>query len=263
MARRTPPPTPTPAQLTPLVMQAALPKLNRRIEDLRALDPDAVQQRSDPRFRAVADKIEDTLVEIFGIDTIEYRRYRVGSLDTAPMTMGRSASIHEVRAGYKRGIERAIGTLQTIVEVFEEKLGDVGGSPELQAVRSFGALDLHPEIKRAVAQLFYDGHYSNAIEDACKVLDALVKMRSGKFELSGTDLMLTVFSAKNPILRFSDLASESDRSEQQGLMHLYAGSMLAFRNPRAHELVKDDAECALEVISFISFLAKTLDRAEK
>ena len=262
MAKRSNPPTPTSAQLSPAAMHAAIPKLKRRIEDLRALSPESVQERSDPRFQSAVDKIDDTLVEIFGSDTVEYRRYSIHSLDTASIQMG-GTPMHEVRQGHKRGIERAISTLQTIIDLFQERTGDVGSSSELSAVRSFGSLDLHPEIKRAVAQLFSDGHYSNAIEDACKVLDGLVKIRSGKFELSGTDLMMTVFSVKNPILRFNELSSESDRSEQQGLMHLYAGAMLAFRNPRAHELVKDDAEYALEAISFVSLLAKTLDRAKK
>jgi uncharacterized protein (TIGR02391 family) len=244
-------------------MLAAIPKLKRRIDDLRALNPDSIQERSDPRFSSVVDKIDDTLVEIFGNETVEYQRYRIHSLDTASINILHGTPIHVVREGFRRGIERAVSTLQTIIDLFEERTGDVGGSSEFSAIRSFGSLDLHMEIKRAVGQLFADGHYSNAIEDACKVLDGLVKLRSGKYDLSGTDLMTTVFSAKNPILRFNDLASDSDRSEQQGLMHLYAGAMLAFRNPRAHELVKDDAEYALEAISFVSMLAKTLDRAKK
>lgn len=263
MAGKSVPPTPTSAQLSPAAMLAAIPKLKRRIQDLRSLNPDSIQERSDPRFSSVVDKIDDTLVEIFGNDTVEYRRYSIYSLDTASSNMFYGTPIHEIRDGYKRGIERAISTLQTVIDLFQERIGDVGASSELNAVRSFGSLDLYPEIKGAVAQLFADGHYSNAIEDACKVLDGLVKIRSGKFELSGTDLMTTVFSAKNPVLRFNELASESDRSEQQGLMHLYAGAMLAFRNPRAHDLVKDDAEYALEAISFVSMLAKTLDRAKK
>ena len=47
------------------------------------------------------------------------------------------------------------------------------------------------------------------------------------------------------------------------MMFLYAGAMLAFRNPRAHGLIKDDPEEALEIISFLSFLAKALNRAKK
>ncbi len=263
MARKSTPPVPQSAQLSLAAMLAAIPKLKRRIDDLRALNPDAMQERSDPRFGSVVNKIDDTLVEVFGNDTVEYKRYRIHSLDTASINFYHPTPLHEIREGYKKGIERAISTLQTIIDLFEERTSSSSDTSELNAVRSFGSLDLHPEIKRAVAQLFADGHYSNAIEDACKVLDGLVKIRSGKYDLSGTDLMTTVFSAKNPVLRFNDLASESERSEQQGLMHLYAGSMLAFRNPRAHELIKDDAEYALEVISFISMLAKTLDRAKK
>jgi uncharacterized protein (TIGR02391 family) len=75
--------------------------------------------------------------------------------------------------------------------------------------------------------------------------------------------MMTVFSAKNPILKFNDGTNDSEKSEQQGMMHLFAGAMLAFRNPRAHEIVTDDPENALEILSFLSFLAKAADRAKK
>ena len=64
-------------------------------------------------------------------------------------------------------------------------------------------------------------------------------------------------------LKFNDLSTESDQSEQRGMMYLYAGVMLAFRNPRAHGLIDDDAEEALDIISLVSFLAKALDSAKK
>ena len=101
------------------------------------------------------------------------------------------------------------------------------------------------------------------MEDGCKVLDALVKMRSGRDDLSGTELMQAVFSPKNPVLRFSELQTDSERSEQQGMMYLYAGAMLALRNPRAHGLVPDTAESAIEYVGLISLLAKALDRAKR
>ncbi|MEK7228963.1 MAG: TIGR02391 family protein, partial [Candidatus Binatota bacterium] len=59
------------------------------------------------------------------------------------------------------------------------------------------------------------------------------------------------------------LSNDSDESEQRGMMYLYAGAMLAFRNPRAHGLISDEAEEALDIISFVSFLAKALDNAKK
>ena len=75
--------------------------------------------------------------------------------------------------------------------------------------------------------------------------------------------MTLVFSARTPVLKFNDGATESDRSEQQGMMQLFAGAMLAFRNPRAHQIIKDHPEKALEILSFLSFLAKAVDAAKK
>jgi uncharacterized protein (TIGR02391 family) len=262
MPRKPPQREPQSANVSPEQMKAALPKLKRRIDELQAVDVNTIRERGEPRFDALEQKIDSTLVDVFGHDTVEHRRYRV-MLDTASINMSHPTPLHEVREGYKRGIEQAVSNLSTIVELFEEKLGEMRESPDGRARRAFGELDIHPEVQRAVSRLFAGGHYSNAIEDACKVLDGLVKLRSGKHDLSGTELMQFVFSPKNPILRFSKLETESERSEQQGMMFLYSGAMLALRNPRAHELIEDDPEKALEYIAFISLLAKSLDKAER
>jgi uncharacterized protein (TIGR02391 family) len=171
--------------------------------------------------------------------------------------------LHEVREGYKQAIDLAISNLTTIVELFEEKIGDLGETSIGRALRAFGELEIQPEIERAVGKLFRDGHYANAVEDACKVLDSLVKIRSGKYDLSGTELMQTVFSPKKPVLKFNELQTETDQSEQHGMMFLYAGAMLALRNPKAHEIIEDDPEKALEYIAFLSLLAKSLDKAKR
>lgn len=262
MARRTPPLQPQSANITPEQMKAAIPKLKRRIQELQAIDVSTIQHRSEARFEALEQKIDSTLVDVFGYDTIEHRRYGV-SLDTASMNMMYETPLNEVREGYQRGIEQATSNLQTIIDLFEENIEDLGESPSGRALRAFGELDIHQEVDRAVSKLFNDGHYSNAVEDACKVLDGLVKIRSGKSDISGTELMQHVFSPNNPILKFNDLNTESEKSEQQGMMFLYAGAMLALRNPRAHELIEDDPEKALEYIAFISLLAKSLDKANR
>lgn len=256
------PELPTPANLSAQQMQAALPKLERRISELQSVDLSTVRDRGEARFDALVQKIDDTLIEIFGNSSVEYKRYRIHSLDTASIYFG-GTPLDEIIEGYRHGIEQAISNLQTIVELFQEKLIDSCETPEARAARAFGDLDLHPEIARACAKLFQDGHYANAVEDACKVLDLLVKMRSGRTDLSGTDLMQTVFSPKSPNLKFNELQTETHKSEQQGMMYLYAGAMLALRNPRAHELVADHPERALEHLSFLSMLAKSLDRATR
>jgi uncharacterized protein (TIGR02391 family) len=244
-------------------MRTAVTKLERRIADLQVLDPNAVSQRPDPAFKAVELKVEDTLAQIFGNDTVEHDRFQIGYLDTAPHVMGGGIPLSQIREGYRYGVERAVTKLQTAVELLKENLADLGESPEGRAVQAFAGLDIHPEIERAAGELLRGGHCANAIEDACKALDAMVKQRSGRSDLSGTSLMQTVFSPNSPVLRFNQLTSTTDKDEQQGMMFLYAGAMLAFRNPRAHELVKDHPETAVEILSFISFLAKALEKTTR
>jgi uncharacterized protein (TIGR02391 family) len=262
MAKRAMPEQPQPANLTSEQMKLAIPKLKRRITEWKTLDVNTIQERGEPRLEALEQKFDSTLIDIFGNNTIEYNRFSI-RLDTAGVYMMDEPPLYEIREGYKRGIQQAISNLNTIIELFEEAVCDLGESPSGRALKAFGALDVHPEIARAVTKLFTDGHYANAVEDACKVLDGLVKIRSGRHDISGTELMQNVFSPKNPVLKFNSLQSETEKSEQQGMMFLYAGAMLAFRNPRAHQIIEDDPEKALEYIAFLSLLAKSLNKAER
>jgi uncharacterized protein (TIGR02391 family) len=86
-------------------------------------------------------------------------------------------------------------------------------------------------------------------------------LRSNK-ELDGVALMQNVFSKDNPILRFNDLKDNTDKDEQLGFMWLYSGAVMGLRNPRAHRIIADDPERALEFIAFISLLAKMLDESK-
>ena len=244
-------------------MRAARPKIERRIADLNNFDVESVQDRSDPQIGALEASIDRTLVSIFDAETLDYQRYSLASdLDTASLYMG-GTPLHEVHEGLERGKQRAIVLLQGIIASFDEDLEDLGETDSGRALRAIEGLDLHPEIERAAGTLYRDGHYANAVEDACKALNAFVKLRSGRDDLDGTALMQQVFGGNAPTLRFNDLADDSDRSEQQGFMHLFAGAMLGFRNPRAHKIIQDRPERALEYIALISLLAKLVDEADR
>jgi len=122
---------------------------------------------------------------------------------------------------------------------------------------------LHPAIEQAAGQLFRDGHYANAVEDAVKALNELVRLNSGIDDKDGSALMEFIFSPKNPVLKFNNLSDTSEIDEQKGFMMMFSGAVTGLRNPRAHKIIKDDAEMALEFIAFISLLAKLADRAGK
>lgn len=72
-----------------------------------------------------------------------------------------------------------------------------------------------------------------------------------------------VFAPGNPLLAFNALEDQSDKDEQKGFMMLFSGAVAGLRNPRAHKIIKDDPESALEFIAFISLLAKMVDKAKK
>lgn len=253
-----------PANLNAAQMREAIPKIERRIADLDEFEPNTVRIRSDPRISALEKRLEALLMNIFGHTTIEYKRYKyeVTTLDRAGYSMN-GTPIHEVVEGLVEGKAAIIFHLNEILTLFREDLDDNGATPVGQALRAYQNLDLHPEIVRAAGDLFRDGHYAEAIEKSVKALNALVRLRSGEDGKDGTSLMESVFSPKNPILKFNALADQSDLDEQKGFMMMLSGAVAGLRNPRAHKIIKDEPETALEFIAFVSLMAKLVDKAMK
>lgn len=246
-------------------MKAAIPKLDRRIADIAEFDVSTINDRGDARIGALSSKLETLLANIYGADTVEYERYHwdITNLDRASMNMMHSTPIEEVREGLQSGFSTAKAQLEAIKQGFLEELEDAGQSSSGKTLKAYEGLELHPAIERAAGQLFKNAHYANAIEDAVKALNALVRLNSGVDDKDGMPLMETVFSPKNPILKFNALIDDSDIDEQKGFMMMFSGAVAGLRNPRAHKIIQDDPEKALEFIAFISLLAKLADKANK
>jgi uncharacterized protein (TIGR02391 family) len=252
------------ASLSFEAMEAAIPKIDRRIAELDQFDANSINDRSDPRIDALGNKLDVLLVDIFGAGTIEYNRYcNYTRLDTAPMSWSEETPLRVVRDGLRDGISAAKAQLEGIKSGFCEALEDAGRTSSSKTLKAYEGLELHPAIERAAGKLFKDGHYSNAIEDSVKALNALVRLNSGIDDKDGPALMEFVLNPKNPVLKFNKLADESDLNEQKGFMMMFSGAVAGLRNPRAHKIIKDDPEMALEFISFVSLLAKLADRAKR
>ena len=262
MARNPAPSIPRTANLSALQKSQALTKIDRRLADLAAFDPITVRERSDPRIKALEGALDTLLADIFGHATIEYHRYRssVADLDKAGYNIY-GTDISEVVDGLRVGKAGCVETLQTIKRGFLEDIEDAGIGGVSRPLRAYEGLDLHPAIERAAGQLYRDGHYASAIENSVKALNALVRLHSGIEDRDGSALMEFVFSPKNPLLKFNALADQSDHDEQKGFMMMFSGAVAGLRNPRAHKLIEDDPERALEFIAFVSLLAKLADKA--
>lgn len=128
-------------------------------------------------------------------------------------------------------------------------------------VRRLSIEHLHPEVIRAASDLFADGHYSSAVYEAFKSIEVRVRQLTS-IDKSGAPLMGDAFGGKEPKLSVATSTGRSGLDEQEGFLSLFRGSMLAVRNPKAHELVKDeDPRHALEYLGLASLLHRRLDIA--
>ena len=123
------------------------------------------------------------------------------------------------------------------------------------------------DVRKASRQLFLDEHYAQAIFEAFKIVNLLVKKLSGIPEKDGKDLMFSAFNVQTGSLRISPGSSTSERDEQEGFMHIYAGAMQGIRNPKAHdEVTQIEAVRTLQYLALASLLvtrAKAAHRTAK
>lgn len=246
-------------EFSPQEVTRGIEKLQRRIADTEALK--AGVRVGDERVRNVERSIRETVREVFGPQSPQFHDHEYHEVWKGPHIMGDPE--HNRQAKFEAGILRTVTMLQGLIAWLEEKRGDSQASPVDRAKASLEGFDLHPRIAEASRDLYRDGHYEEAVFSAAKSLVNYVKEKSGKHELDGSNLMTTVFSKNNPILAFNDLKDDSDRDEQEGMMHLFFGAVLGIRNPRGHAGRDDSAQRALEHIVLLSLLANRVQETKR
>lgn len=138
-------------------------------------------------------------------------------------------------------------------------LESLSGGRSSAAPRVAQLSSLHQRVIDVASRLFHDGHYQQAIFQACLALNKSVQEKSCRFDLDGTKLMQHVFSINAPVLKF-----EGHPDEQQGYMWLFSGMVMAIRNPRGHQIAEEKTvEEVLDILAMISSLFRALDRTVK
>lgn len=155
------------AQLSAQQMAAAIPKLDRRIADLEKFDVSTIQERFDPLAEALARKVNGTLQEILGHDTVEYHEYSVWSFDTLPLRVGGGhESLAQVHDGYREGVKRGLLKLRTLRELFQERVAD--------ATTETAAVAPHSARRTDTRRVFVvHGHDTGAKESVARFLERL------------------------------------------------------------------------------------------
>jgi uncharacterized protein (TIGR02391 family) len=115
------------------------------------------------------------------------------------------------------------------------------------------------------AELLTD-NYFHAVLEATKSVSEKIRLKTG-LEGDGADLAdkaLAMGKAGMPLLAFNTLRTESEQSEQRGLVNLMKGMFGTFRNTTAHapkvswSMTEQDA---LDLLTMASFLHRRLDLA--
>ena len=130
---------------------------------------------------------------------------------------------------------------------------------ETDRLHPFEDRNVHPEIDKITRKLFDDGHFSQATFEAFKFIDKKVQKLS-VLKKSGFKLMMEAFNEDSPLVKLTDLTNTSEINEQQGYKFLFAGAVLAIRNPRGHEVaLHETPDQCLDHISLASLLLRRLN----
>lgn len=239
----------------------AIAKLQRRIAEIEQIDFAAAVVGHTGTDRAAEDNLRNTILEIYGPRSPEYKQHVHIRLWAGPQFV--SMSGHQIISGKTQGRVQTIGIINGLITRLRERREELEGGISPAPSTYFEEMNLHPRIADVARDLFLDGYHFDAVFAASKALVNFVKERSGRHDLDGATLMRTVFSKNSPILAFNNLVDQTDLDQQEGIMHLFEGAVLGIRNPGGHAFPEGTEQRAIEFISFLSMLAYLVQEAKK
>ncbi len=162
----------------------------------------------------------------------------------------------------REAAQRAITLLQRQAEL-REHLGD--DAPTITASQ------LHPWAWEGARSMWASRHYSQAVVDALKKVNAEAQNKTGRHDLAEAELFRQLFSANppkagEPRLRLrKDEGSDTFKSAHRGAAALAEGLFAGIRNVVSHTVAETDADeqRALEQLAAVSVLARWVDEAER
>lgn len=121
---------------------------------------------------------------------------------------------------------------------------------------------VHPDVLRFCRAELLEDNYFHAVFEATKSVADKIREKS-RLDEDGSRLADMAFGGERPRLAFNTLQTQTERTEQAGLMNLIKGLFGTFRNITAHEpRIKwtIDEEDALDMLSLASLIHRRLDK---
>jgi len=240
-------------------IDSGIKKLERRKGEVQNLDPNKIRH-DDPQVRNVESNITNTIREVFGENSPEFREH--GNLDIWRGGYVTNETDYTLQRKFAEGIPQTLTILDGLVARLEEKKEDLARSIARKAPPHVFWDEIHPKVVSVAKTRYETSHYADAVESALKEVNSAVKdivRRKTTHELDGANLMRTAFSLNNPIIVLDDLSTETGRNIQQGYMEIFAGAMIGIRNPKAHDNLNITEIRAKHFIYLASLLMHKVD----
>lgn len=127
---------------------------------------------------------------------------------------------------------------------------------------------IHARITNVSYELYKDGHYASAAENAVKEVETRLREKFAELK-PGTSVpskvgdIIGALLSDNGVFKFCDTSTTSGKNYRRGIQSLFEGTMAAYRNPSAHANLQYDRREALEQIMLASQLMFVLDKPYK
>ncbi len=156
---------------------------------------------------------------------------------------------------HRRAAIRAIAELEEAAEL-REMLGD--DAPTINANR------MHPWAWEGARSMWASGHYGQAVVDALKRVNAEAQNKTGRHNISETDLFKQLFTTDAPkpgaprLRLMDDDGSDTYKSVHRGAWSLAEGLFAGIRNVVSHTVAETEADeqLPLEQLAAVSVLAR-------
>lgn len=217
---------------------------------LRLLEALAAQQARDGNANRIIQFIQTVLDPVSHTGSAEWH-------ETKRSELNRVLSFSGLKVG-EDGKCRVTKTASTLNEA-EQKADRLR-----RVLRERG---VHSDVLTFCQSRLLEDNYFHAVLEACKSVADKIRNRTGLID-DGATLVDKAFGFRKqvPFLAFSRLETETQQSEQTGLMNLMKGVFGAFRNPTAHEpeikwtVTEQDA---MDLLTTVSLLHRRIDTAHR
>lgn len=124
---------------------------------------------------------------------------------------------------------------------------------------------VHPDVLKFCRAELLQENYFHAVFEATKSIADKIRGKSG-LTSDGSRLVEDAFGGNNPLLAFNTLRTETEQSEQSGLMNLIKGIFGLFRNTTAHAPKINwviNEQDALDMLTTASLVHRRIDNSNK